>query len=88
MRFWLLASGVEPCFCLLLRASLFLLGRVEPLPISFGDQVLLTLNDLFGFYLAYGHLSEFLFFFLFLFAYAQMVVLTMHSSRAKLRTQG
>ena len=34
MRFWLLASGVEPCFCLLLRASLFLLGRVESLPIS------------------------------------------------------
>jgi hypothetical protein len=43
---------------------------------------------LFGFYLAYGHLSEFLFFFLFLFTFAQMVVLTMHSSRGILRTQG
>jgi hypothetical protein len=77
MRFWLLASGVEPYFCLLLRASLFLLGRVEPLPISLGSK----------FCLAYGHLSEFLFFFLFLFTYAHMVVLTMHSSRGRLRTQ-
>jgi hypothetical protein len=38
MRFWLLASGVEPCFCLLLRDSFFLLGRVEPLPISLGTK--------------------------------------------------
>jgi hypothetical protein len=38
MRFWLLASGVEPCFCLLLRASLFLLGRVEALPIYLGTK--------------------------------------------------
>ena len=38
MGFWLLASGVEPCFCLLLRASIFLLGRVEPLPISLGTK--------------------------------------------------
>jgi hypothetical protein len=30
----------------------------------------------------------FLFFYLFLFKYAQMVVLTMHSSRGRLRTQG
>jgi hypothetical protein len=49
---------------------------------------LLTLNDLSSFYLAYGHLSVFLFFFLFLFTYAQMAVLTMHSSRGRLRTQG
>ena len=39
--------GVERYFCLFLRASRFLLGRVEPLPISFGDQALLTQNDLF-----------------------------------------
>jgi hypothetical protein len=38
LRFRLLASYVEPCFCLLLRASLFLLGRVEPLPISSGTK--------------------------------------------------
>ena len=37
ISFWLLDSGVEPCFCLFLRASLFLLGRVESLPISLGD---------------------------------------------------
>jgi hypothetical protein len=41
MKFWLLASGVEPCFFLLLRASLFLLGRVEPLPISLGTKFFL-----------------------------------------------
>jgi hypothetical protein len=38
MRFWLLASGVEPSFCLLLRASLFLLGHVEPSSISLGTK--------------------------------------------------
>jgi hypothetical protein len=41
MRFWLVASGVEPCFCLLLRASLFLLSHVEPLPISLGTKLCL-----------------------------------------------
>jgi hypothetical protein len=41
MSFWLLASGVEPCFCLLLRASLFLLSGVESLPISLGTKLCL-----------------------------------------------
>jgi hypothetical protein len=36
--FGAIASGVEPYFCLLLRASLFLLGRVESLPISLGTK--------------------------------------------------
>jgi hypothetical protein len=38
------------------------------------DQALLALVDLSGFYLAFGHLSEFLFFFLFLLRYVHVVV--------------
>jgi hypothetical protein len=41
---------------LFLRTNHFSLGRV--------DQALLTLDDLFGFYLSFDHSGEFLFFFL------------------------
>jgi hypothetical protein len=41
---------------LFLRTNHFSLGRVDP--------ALLTLDDLFGFYLSFGHSGEFLFFFL------------------------
>jgi hypothetical protein len=46
---------------------------------------LLALIDLFDFYLAFGRSSEFLFFIFFLLIYFHVVVLTMYSSRGKLR---
>jgi hypothetical protein len=52
----------------------------------FGDQTLLSLDDLSCFYLAFGYSSEFLFF-LFLLIYIHVVVLTVHSSRGILQTQ-
>jgi hypothetical protein len=67
------------------RTNCFLLGRVESLPIFFGDQILLALNDLFGFYLAFVRSSEFIFVF-FLLIYDHVPVLTMHSLKGRLRT--
>jgi hypothetical protein len=84
MRFLFLATSVEPCFCLFLRASLFLASSCCVIAHFFGDQVFLTLNDLFVFYLAFGHLNEFLLFFLFLFTYDYMMVLKMQSLRGRM----
>jgi hypothetical protein len=85
---YLLASGVEPYVCLFLRTSRFLIGRVEPLPISLGTKFCL----LWMIFLAFGRSSEFLFFFFFFFffllRYIHVVVLTLRSSRGRLRTQG
>ena len=59
---------------------------------SLGTKFCSFSNDpVLGFYLAFGHLGEFFLFSSFSFSFAQAVrvlVLTMHSSRGRLRTQG
>jgi hypothetical protein len=55
-----MTSGVEPYFCLFMRTSRFLLGHVEPLPISLETKSC----SLWMTCLAFGRSSEYLFFFL------------------------
>jgi hypothetical protein len=65
----------------------FFLAHVESLPISLGTKLCVLWMAYFGFYLAFGRLSEFLFFFLSA-IYVHVVVLTMHSSQGRLWRQG
>ena len=84
-----MASGVEPIASSGGLACLFA-WLCRAVAHVFGDQALLASNDLFCFSLAFDHLGEFLLFFFFSFSLLRLCVdvLTMHSSRGRLRTHG
>jgi hypothetical protein len=84
--FWVLF-----CWCLLVAWACFCLGCVELLPLPKGTKTcLLQVIFLFAFPLAFDHLLEFFFCSFPLFSFSlfgyQMCVLSMHSSRGRLKT--